>query len=80
MTIFGSIYPPHKKPPLIKKENLGNQICVTINLDADGGTITPLIKKRCLVKPPRILKKCGFVVDRRSIDLLTKYIRKASEI
>ena len=29
--------------------------------------------------PPNT-KKCGFVVDRRNIDLLTKSIRKASEI
>ena len=30
--------------------------------------------------PPRIQPNCGFVFDRRSIDLLTKSIRKASEI
>ena len=30
--------------------------------------------------PPRILKNSGFVFDRRTIDLLTKSIRKASEI
>ena len=29
---------------------------------------------------PRILNNCGFVFDRRSIDLLTKCIRKASEM
>ena len=85
-------YPPHKlrclvrstpliiTPPLINKQTLGGKLCFTINLD--GGTITPLIKqqKRCLVKPPRILKNGGFVFDRRSIDVLTKSIRKASEI
>ena len=50
----------------------------TINLD--GGTITPLIKNDVWSNLPLILKNGGFVVDRRSIDLLTKSIRKASEI
>ena len=51
---------------------------VTINLD--GGTITPLIKKEDVWSNlPRVLTKCGFVFDRRSIDVLTKSIRKASE-
>ena len=51
---------------------------VTINLD--GGTITPLIRNDVWSNLPRILKNGGFVLDRRSIDLLTKSIRKASEI
>ena len=29
---------------------------------------------------PRILKECGFVFDRRRIDVLTTYIQKVSEI
>ena len=51
---------------------------VTINLD--GGTITPLIKNDVWSNLPRILKISGGVVDRKSIDLLTESIRKASEI
>ena len=51
---------------------------VTINLN--GGTITPLIKNDAWSNLPRILKIGGFGVDRKSIDLLTKSIRKASEI
>ena len=57
---------------------MGEKLFVTINLD--GGTITPLINDDFWSNLPRILKNGGFVVDRRSINLLTKSIRKASEI
>ena len=50
----------------------------TINLD--GGTITPLIKNDVWSNLLRILKNSGFVFDRKSIDVLTKSIRKASEM
>ena len=76
--MFGSICPPHKKPPLIRTPPLGGTIIVTINLD--GGTITPLIRNDFWSNLPPILKIGGFVVDRKSIDLLTKSVRKASEI
>ena len=75
---FGSIYPPHNQPPLITKKTFGGKICVTIN--SDGGTITPLINDDVWTNLPRILKIGGLVVDRKSIDLWTTSIRKASEI
>ena len=50
----------------------------TINLD--GGTITPLMKNYVWSNLPRILTKGGFVVNLKSIDLLTQSIQKASEI
>ena len=40
----------------------------------------PPYKQKMFGQTPRILKNGGFVFDRRSIDLLTKSIRKASEI
>ena len=43
---------------------------VTINLD--GGTIIPLIKNRFWSNLSPILKIGGFVVDRKSADLLTQ--------
>ena len=64
--------------PLIRNPPMEGKIFVTINLD--GGTITPLIRNDFWSNLPRILKNCGFVSDRRSIDLLTKSIRKASEM
>ena len=60
MTMFGSIYPLIINHPLIKTNPWGDKICFTINLD--GGTITPLIKKRCLVKPPPNTNKMWFCV------------------
>ena len=83
-------YLPHKKrllvrstplirnPPLIRNQPLEGKICVAINLY--GGTITPLIRNDFWSNLPRILKNSSFVLDRRSIDLLTKYIRTTSEI
>ena len=39
----------------------------------------PQKKTTTMFGQPRILNKCDFVVDRRSIDVLTKSIRKASD-
>ena len=48
-TIYNIIPPLNNKPPLIEKKDLEGNCMRTINLD--GGTITPLIKrKRCLVR------------------------------
>ena len=66
--MFGSIDPPHNKPPLIiNPPPWGENIFVTINLDGDS--ISPLIKKnQGLVKPPLILTIGGLIDDRKSID------------
>ena len=57
---------------------MGGKNKFTTNLD--GGTITPLIRNDFRSNLPPILKIGGFVDDRKSVDLLTKSIRKASEI
>ena len=76
--VWYNLLPLIRTPPLIRNLPLGGtNICYYQSIRRHD---YPPHKKRCLVKPPPNTKKCGFVLDRRSIDVLTKCIRKASEI
>ena len=72
--IFGAIDPPHKKTPPIEKENLGQQ--GKSYYQFRGRLDFHPHNKKIGFGWSNTKKKCGFVVDHKSIDVLTNLNEK----